>query len=358
MSNITKPDIKNYLETQSSSINTFRTLILFGRNTATYKFAFCDALLKLNPANEIRYDDLRDNFMKELVSHYKDNRNQFNSGPTNLTKAMDNFLLSSPDESEWQKLMKVAEKSIYNNVFDAFQNVGHGTLDKKYRLFEHHPQQHKLILTDHANTLLDQPEIKTLLINENQSRWTIVEEAWRAGLSPNLLEYNEEDNSFISISREMRVNVRSAVDVLVPYQKDLCFYCNKKLNRFALKNEHSFPDVDHFLPWSLLVYSPSISINPNGVWNLVIACAECNRGTMGKFDAPPSKNYYKKLRERNVLFAEEHNHSLKNSILISLNVGSKSQVGAKMDKLYQLFEHIKGWEPKQVFPVEESIELS
>ena len=169
MTEITKREIKSYLEEESSSLNTFRTLILFGKNSATYKFAFCHSLLKISARNEVKYDELRDEFVKELISHYEQNPHQFQSESTVLTKAMSLFLQSTRSESDWNTLLTVAEASIYNNVFDAFQNVGNGTINKEYQLFEHDKKNKKLVLTDNVNSILENERFKEVLNNENQS---------------------------------------------------------------------------------------------------------------------------------------------------------------------------------------------
>jgi regulator of replication initiation timing len=353
MSEIKKKEIKEYLETQNSSLNTFRTIILFGRNTATYKFAFCHALLNLDPRDEIKYEDLREEFVKRLLLHYKNNPHQFKKGLTKLTESMDSFLQSPQTESEMRKLINIAEKNIYNNVFDAFQNVGNGTIDKQYQLFEHDRKNRRLILTDNVNLILENDDLKKVIALENESRWRVVEEAWKAGLSPNLLQYDEGENIFYSVSKSGRVGLRSAIDVLLPYQKGDCFYCNRELNIFASTQEPTFPDIDHFLPLSLLKQNNPNNVSPNGVWNLVVSCKNCNRGPRGKFDAPPSNHFYSKLKDRNVLFIEEHQHSLKNSILLSLNVVSKTQLISKMDDIYKTFEMIKGWQPNHIFEANE-----
>ncbi len=350
MAEIKKKEIKEFLEVDNSALNTFRTLILFGRNTATYKFAFCNALMQLNPRNEVKYDDLRDGFVQELVNHYKNNTNQFKLGTTKLTEAMDNFLLTSKSQTDWNNLYNIAERSIYNNVFDAFQNVGRGTINKDYLLFEHDRQNKKLILTDNTNSILESNDMKKIITLENQSRWEIVEEAWKAGLSPNVLEYNDDDEVFYSVLNYERVGLRSAVDVLLPYQKGNCFYCNKELDREASSQDDNFPDVDHFLPFALMNRMLPNAINPNGVWNLVIACKECNRGVNGKFDEPPHKQFYHQLKRRNLYFTEEHKHSLKNSILLSLNAETSLQVGLGMDSIYKSFEMLNGWQPEIIYP--------
>lgn len=89
-------------------------------------------------------------------------------------------------------------------------------------------------------------------------------------------------------------------------------------------------------------------INPNGVWNLVLACVSCNRGTNGKFDSPPDKRYFSKLMARNSLFVEEHKHSLRNSMLLSLNSPNKAVVLKKMEVLRKPFEIFNGWQPRYI----------
>ena len=126
-----------------------------------------------------------------------------------------------------------------------------------------------------------------------------------------MLVYDKDENIFYSESKYQRVGLRSAVDILMPYQKGDCFYCNRQLDRQSDSQNDSFPDVDHFYPFSLFNNQNMIAANPNGVWNLVIACKSCNRGGDGKFDAPPDRLYFRKLLERNLLFVEEHKHSLK-----------------------------------------------
>ena len=71
-----KPIIKAYVEKEISPISTLRTILLFGRNVSTYKFALADTLLQ-SPANSIlSYKDLRDSFLKSLYDHYVINPNK------------------------------------------------------------------------------------------------------------------------------------------------------------------------------------------------------------------------------------------------------------------------------------------
>jgi 5-methylcytosine-specific restriction endonuclease McrA len=304
--------------------------------------------MQQKPQDSIKYDDLRDDFVKELVNHYRHNKHQFVRGTTKLTDSIDLYLKGDQSETEWNSLLQVAENNIYNNVFDAFQNVGSGTIGDAYTLFEHDKKNRRIVLTDNTNLILENTEFIQDISAENQSRWNIVEEAWRSGLTPNLLVYDKDENTFYSESKQHeRIGLRSAVDVLMPYQKGRCFYCNTSLDRYSDSQNDSFPDVDHFLPFAMMNQHKSITVNPNGVWNLVITCKQCNRGKDGKFDSIPDSQYFSKLLARNLLFVEEHKHSLRNSILLSLNAVDKQSVKSTMLGIYNVFKMIRGWKPKE-----------
>ena len=236
----------------------------------------------------------------------------------------------------------------YNNVFDAFHNVGGSSIKKQHILFENDSRSKKIIITDNLNKILEDSNLTTQITIENESRWKIVEEAWKNKLSPNNLVYNAIDENFYSVTHNDRVNLRKAVDVLIPYQHGKCFYCNRKLNRKASSQDDNFPDVDHFIPHTYLTNNSKI--NPDGVWNLVISCKKCNRGEGGKFESPPSNYYQLLLIKRNVLFTQEHRHSLKNSIKYSLNAETPKDVEKKMKLIFFNFHTISGWKPKIIFP--------
>jgi 5-methylcytosine-specific restriction endonuclease McrA len=340
--------IHEFYTEKNDPINTFRTILLFGKNVSTYKFALCSALLSQNTKSEIRYSDLTNSFLNELYRHYEVAPQQWTGGANIVTNSFDKY----KEDGNWDELVKVAEANVYKYVFDAFHNIGGSSVSDNHLLFEHNKKDKKLIFTDSLNSILDNHTLKAIILKENESRWLVVEEAWKNGLSPNLLEYNSSDNnlySFNIIKGSERTNLRSAVDVLLPYQKGYCFYCNKKINANASKEQHDFPDVDHFWPFSFLNKFDITPLHVNGIWNLVISCQECNRGGSGKFDSPPSIDYFHKLLNRNLLFTEEHRHSLKNSILISMGALNSGEVESRMLKIYNLFYQISGWKPKKVY---------
>ncbi len=343
-------EIKNekvfsYLEGLRGELPEIRAILLFGKNTATYKFALCHSLMNLNGDNlktEIKYEDLSEDFVRELHKHHVSCPNQFNrKEPTKLEKAMDSH---SRDEINFKRLLEIAQKDIYNNVFRAFQNLGDGTLSKKHMLFENHQSDKKLIITDRLAEILSDSSLVELVKRENQARWRVVEEAWSAGLSTNLVYDYEKQRFYRSDKKVNRVYLRSAVETLVPYQKGLCFFCSNLMTDIHGKEYELFPDVDHFFPLTLLSKEPILSVNPNGVWNLVIACNQCNRKE--KRANVPAEKFYNKLLLRNERFAIEHSHGLKFSILNSLGLSKASQIKDKMALIWKTFETREKWSPK------------
>ena len=341
--NLMNEEIREFADRSSSAGSSLRTILLFGNNTATYKFALTHVLLRPHTHSALKYEDLRDDFVLELFRHYNGSPCQYTSGANNLTRAFERYA----QDHNWDQLIKVAERVIYNNVFDAFHHIGRADIKDEFRLFEHDKAQRQLILTDNLYKILEDRSLTEQLSKENQSRWQIVEEAWRHKISPNLLVYDRDQNVYSIREGQARVNLRSAVDILLPYQHGRCFYCHKWINTNAEHDEHDFPDVDHVIAHSAFNSSEVLSqLNANGMWNLVVACMECNRGRNGKFDRPVTSDIYEQLIDRNTLFTHEHKHSLKNTILLSLGLSHGKQVRSRMRVMFGDFSLLTGWRPR------------
>jgi len=99
----------------------------------------------------------------------------------------------------------------------------------------------------------------------------------------------------------------SSVGQLVAMRK--CFYCAAPLSLVA---GSSNTDVDHFFPHALK--QRRLCINFDGVWNLVLSCAVCNRGKHGKFDRIPSAKLLDRLFGRNEYFIGSH-HPLRETLI-------------------------------------------
>jgi 5-methylcytosine-specific restriction endonuclease McrA len=120
---------------------------------------------------------------------------------------------------------------------------------------------------------------------------------------------NDAESLFIEGNTFRRRNVTSCRDALNGYQKGKCFYCFTDIS--ITKNEQK-PDVDHFLPHKLKDFGMGNIID--GVWNLVLACQNCNRGEGGKSSKMPSKELLERIWKRNEFLINSH-HPLRETLI-------------------------------------------
>ncbi len=107
-----KPIVSSYYNNSEDALLALRTIVLFGNNVSTYKFALTNALLNRNSSSEVKFSELRVDFVKELYFYYSKCPDQWVAGKNSLTEAFDQYKL----DSDWEKLINVAERNIYNNV--------------------------------------------------------------------------------------------------------------------------------------------------------------------------------------------------------------------------------------------------
>jgi hypothetical protein len=145
------------------------------------------------------------------------------------------------------------------------------------------------------------------LTDEAEARWRLVETAWlldlpRAGIA---IQADPESN-LLFLERTRRVNLTGVRAALNGYQRGRCFYCQNEVPLTAT-------EVDHFFPWVLKAQGEMS--DADGVWNLVLACRDCNRGVKGKFAAVPRPRLVERLHERNNWLVESH-HPLRETIML------------------------------------------
>src|SRR5262249_30410145 len=146
-----------------------------------------------------------------------------------------------------------------------------------------------LRLTDEVFRLTELFQQRNLPL-EVEARWRLVETAWELNLPAHALvvAYDSDLDCLVADSRSHR---RKAVtpcrDALNGYQKGKCFYCFADIS--LVGGADDLADVDHFFPHRLKGFRVADPVD--GVWNLVLACPACNRGTQGKFDRLPELSY-------------------------------------------------------------------
>lgn len=231
----------------------------------------------------------------------------------------------------------------FNNVIDAFHVVNQGDIPTRFFIDQRAGSSSKgILLTDELFRLKESFQYQNLSF-ENEARWRLVEKAWELGLSPKLLEvryYDEEDFVYQApedssemleqhqlyielpddrrlvgqVKKKRRISLTSCRDALNGYQKGKCFYCFADI---SIDPASPFlAEVDHFFPHTLMTLpvSDRITVNLNGIWNLVLACQNCNRGQDGKSARIPEQRYLERLHKRNNFLVDSH-HPLRETIM-------------------------------------------
>jgi 5-methylcytosine-specific restriction endonuclease McrA len=299
--------IDQYIQVDRHLETYWRGLILFGRNSASYKFAFAKSLISLRPnaGDLLRLEDIAPVYAQSLIEHLKGSPKQGTSKTSKFIDALRRYGVDEPDQS---KLIEATVKDGFNNVVKAFQVLGSDVIDTPFYVDE--VKSHGGIrITENFSRLLERPQVINLAA-ETESRWRLVERAWELGLSPHLLSvgYDRDDQILFTIDEKSnrRKSVTGARGALNGYQKGRCFYCKAHINVEDGNETH----VDHFHPHKL---RGQVGEQINGVWNLVLACSACN-GPSGKWDRRPAKWLLERLQRRNDYLIESH-HPLRETLL-------------------------------------------
>lgn len=288
-----------FYQVDPSLENYWRSIILFGRNVASYKFALAKSLYELQKSENdlIQLEELAEPFSRHLCEHLR-------HSPKQITSKSSKFMTACIDYNEGKlskdTLIATTIKLGFNNVIDAFHIVNTQEIEKRFFLDER--RQHKSIrLTENFFSLTESQQFESFE-NETEARWRLVEKGWEMGVSRSLIavEYDSSLDTLYSKGHVRRVNITSCRDSLNGYQKGHCFYCHQYIS--IEKHSDDLADVDHFFPWLL----HGTIVNINGVWNLVLACSDCNRGENGKFAKVPNIQLLEKLHKRNEYFINSH----------------------------------------------------
>lgn len=291
-----KPSLESY----------WRSVVLFGRNTACYKFSLAESLMTLAKEGKtsVTLAELAVPYSANICRHIMQEKRQATNPSSTFLEACDSFNKKNITQEE---LIATTVKHGFNWVIDCFHNVNGGDLPVKF--FE--KEGRKIILTDEVLNLANTNNAENLNL-ENESRWNLVETAWKLNISANLLNIHFDDKSNILFIEESfrRKDITSARGALDGYQKGKCFYCYDDI--IVSDGSDNTCDVDHFFPYTLQHIMPEINLN--GVWNLVLACPNCNRGADGKFAKVPAIKYLERLHKRNEFLISSH-HPLRETII-------------------------------------------
>ena len=334
--------IKNFIPQLPSVEDCWRGVILYGRNSATYKFALASSLLELKPkaGQLVKMEEIALPFGKSISQHMKESPKQGISSNSKFLKACNEFQTTN----DGKKLVDACLSYGFQNVIDAFHIVGSTPVAKKF-FIDDRKSKKGLIITDEFEKMLEGYQSQNIT-QEVDSRWRLVESAWSLEIAVNHLivkHDNELGEIFTFDSGKRRKSLTSTRGALNGYQKGRCFYCFSEI-QISGKNNDS--DVDHFFPHRLK--TSELHFNLDGVWNLVLSCRNCNRGHDGKFDKIPSQNLLERLHTRNEYLINSH-HPLRETLISQTGYSEENRAKFLSDAYNKVQIHRDGWNPKETF---------
>ena len=197
-----------FFENDPSLQSYWRSIVLYGRNVASYKFALAKSLidLKSNPDDLIKLEDLAVPFSKHLCEHLKHNDKQIISKSSTFLNACRKF---NSNEIDLDELVQTTKKIGFNNVIDAFHEVNGSPIPSRFYIDER-KESGGIRITDNFFKLNELQESENLP-HEIESRWRLVETAWELNISSNLIQvkYDDEKQLFYTDSSNRRIDVTS-----------------------------------------------------------------------------------------------------------------------------------------------------
>lgn len=331
-----------FLENSAPLDTQWRSIILLGNNVASYKFSLGTALLKLGTEKStISLEELSLPFAQTICNHLKTHEKQITSTSSKFLDACRKF---NNEELTLDQLKEETLKRGFANVIDAFHNVHRSEVSRFFT--DTRKENQSITLTDNLFHLIQSDQHQNL-IREVGSRWNLWETAISIGISPHLLEIQHDPASelfYIIKDNIERVDVTSCKDSLNGYQKGKCFYCDRYI---TILNGNEFScDVDHFFPHVLSNFGFK---GINQIWNLVLACQNCNRGVGGKFEQLPHISFLTKLNNRNNFYIESH-HPLRETIINQTGSNPeqrRSFLQKRYDEALSIFPGKEKWTPKE-----------
>jgi hypothetical protein len=170
----------------------WRAIILFGKNSATYKFAFAKSLLELieQEKTKISLEELAIPFANSIVEHLKKSDKQGNAGSSKFLEGCRNYINDSITKEDLYTLTK---KYGFVNVVDAFQNVNGGLIPNPFYEKNYSQGKKEIVVTDNLLKIKELFQYRNLE-QEVEARWNLVETAWNLQINPNLLEVKYDEN--------------------------------------------------------------------------------------------------------------------------------------------------------------------
>jgi len=300
-----------FISKEPSLEDYWRGIILFGRNVASYKFALAQTLLELQPSSGelLKLGELAPVFSRHLTEHLKLSDKQGTSSSSKFLEGCRSFNHGSLSQAQ---LTDLTIQYGFNNVIDAFHVVGQGEIDNRFYIDERKPNK-GIRITDEFSQLLEREQSNNLAV-EVDARWRLVETAWELSLPRTMIAIDYDSETELLFTKDhsrRRKAVTGSRGALNGYQKGKCFYCFSDI-QIEGSSLIEPPEVDHFFPHMLK--NSGFGAIIDGIWNLVLSCQECNRGSGGKFASIPTIKLLERLHSRNEFLISSH-HPLRETLI-------------------------------------------
>ncbi len=273
-------------------VGAWRAIVLFGRNTATYKIALAHCLARFVEAGatDVSMPELAEVFFDLYAERLTAGRPQLaHAGRlTVMERVVALYRLGRLDRDA--AIERVAAEA-FDDVLPRFHTLYRGTSGAPF--YEATPAG--LTLTDRAFTVLGGPE-RSALLDELGARWDLLEGAFALMREPGELA-NDVRSLYLARGYE-RTPLTGLRPALHGYQHGLCFYCGEQLG----DDVH----VDHVIPRQFVAHDQP--------WNLVLAHGFCNEQ---KSDALPGREFAEKLVARNERLVAS-NHPIRERVIADL----------------------------------------
>jgi hypothetical protein len=111
----------NFTDVHPTLDNYWRAIILFGQNTACYKFALAQSLLEFasEKSTQISFDDLGERYAAHICNHLQTSNIQGVNPSNSFLAACSKF---NDGEIDKDRLIETAKTTGFRYVFDAFHN--------------------------------------------------------------------------------------------------------------------------------------------------------------------------------------------------------------------------------------------
>ena len=186
---------------------------------------------------------------------------------------LETFQRQHPEQLE-NLLERIADRrdGAFRDVIPRFHNVRGGKI--KARLFEFDPENYL------KEGITIKPKARSFLKDNHHTLDLLAIGGWVKFTE----KYTSAPKLFEKIQglKPNRLGLSDYRKFFLGHGKAKCFYCSNPLE--------TTPDVDHVIPWSYVA--------ENKVWNLVLACKDCN-GSGGKSNRLPHGEFVKALIQRN-----------------------------------------------------------